>query len=448
MKKQKSVFFCNECGYESIKWLGKCPSCDNWNTFIEEAIQDASKVKINIRKVDPQALKDIETDDKDRESTNIAEVDRVLGGGIVKGSLILIGGEPGIGKSTILIQIAANLKNKKVLYVSGEESLMQIKLRANRLNASGSNIYMLAETDLDTIQDCIERDKPDLVMIDSIQTIFSDTLTSAPGTVSQVREATARLLRVSKETSVTIMIVGHVTKEGTLAGPRVLEHMVDTVLYFEGERHMSYRILRAAKNRFGSTNEIGVFEMTESGLTEISNPSEIMLSGRPFDTSGSVVVSTMEGTRPMLIEIQALMAETNLVIPRRTTNGVDANRISLLIAVLDKRLGLRISSMDAYINVLGGLKITEPACDLGIICAIASSFKDIAIDHSTVILGEVGLTGEIRNISHIEKRVNEAARMGFKKCLIPAGSFEKRKMIPNVELIEFNSVIDVFEYLF
>lgn len=448
MKKQKTVFFCNECGYESVKWLGKCPGCDNWNTFIEEIVQSSSKAKANVRNVDPQMLKDIKTDDTDRESTNISEVDRVLGGGIVKGSLILIGGEPGIGKSTILIQIAANLKNKKVLYVSGEESLMQIKLRANRLDASGSNIFMLAETDLDTIQNCIERDKPDLVMIDSIQTIFSDALTSAPGTVSQVREATARLMRVSKETGVTIVIVGHVTKEGTLAGPRVLEHMVDTVLYFEGERHMSYRILRAVKNRFGSTNEIGVFEMMEAGLKEISNPSEIMLSGRPFDTSGSVVVATIEGTRPMLIEIQALMADTNLVMPRRTTNGVDANRISLLIAVLDKRLGLRVSSMDAYINVLGGLKITEPACDLGIICAIASSFKDTAIDHSTVILGEVGLTGEIRNISHIEKRVNEAARMGFKTCLVPAGSFEKRKAIPNIKLVEFKTVKEVFDYLF
>jgi DNA repair protein RadA/Sms len=448
MKKQKTVFFCNECGYESGKWLGRCPGCESWNSFIEELVQDTPSRSVTKRAASSRSLNEIETDERDRQSTNINEIDRVLGGGIVRGSLILIGGEPGIGKSTILIQIAANYSGNKVLYISGEESLAQIKLRADRLKAKGSNIFMLAETDLESIQNCIEQEKPELVMIDSIQTVFSDSLTSAPGTVSQVREATARLMRMSKETGVTIIIVGHVTKEGTLAGPRVLEHMVDTVLYFEGERHMSYRILRAVKNRFGSTNEIGVFEMSDAGLREIGNPSEIMLSGRPKDTSGSVVVSTIEGTRPMLIEIQALMSDTNLVMPRRTTNGVDANRISLLIAVLDKRIGLRISSMDAYVNVLGGLKISEPACDLGIVCAIASSFKDMTIDHKTVILGEVGLTGEIRNISHLEKRINEAQRMGFNKCIIPAGNLMKSEKHKNIEILEFTGVRDVFEHLF
>jgi DNA repair protein RadA/Sms len=448
MKKQRSVFFCNECGYESQKWLGKCPGCENWNTFIEESVQDEAKTVPKKGYAGSKPLDEVEADSRDRESTNIGEIDRVLGGGIVTGSLILIGGEPGIGKSTILLQIAANMKNKRILYVSGEESFMQIKLRAKRLKASGANIFMLAETDLDTIEKCVGHDRPDIVMIDSIQTMYSDDLTSAPGTISQVREVTARLMRITKETGITVIIVGHVTKEGTLAGPRVLEHMVDTVLYFEGERHMSYRILRAVKNRFGSTNEIGVFEMCENGLREISNPSEVMLSGRPTDASGSAVVATVEGTRPMLIEIQALMADTNLVMPRRTANGVDSNRISLLIAVLDKRVGLRISSMDAYINVLGGLHINEPACDLGIVCAIASSFKDRTIDHKTVVLGEVGLTGELRKISHMEKRINEAARMGFDKCVIPSGNLPVSEKIKGIEIHEFKNVREVFDYLF
>lgn len=448
MKKNRSAFFCAQCGYESSKWLGKCPGCESWNSMTEEILHESKKTGSDKPVSASKRLNEISAQEGRRETTGVGEIDRVLGGGLVKGSLVLIGGEPGIGKSTILMQMAAKLKHQKILYVSGEESAVQIRLRADRLGSNGENIYLLAETDLESIETIIRKEKPDIVMIDSIQTIFSRELSSAPGTVSQVREVTGELMRLTKETGITTLIVGHVTKEGTIAGPRVLEHMVDTVLYFEGERHMSYRILRAVKNRFGSTNEIGVFEMTATGLTEISNPSEIMLSGRPENASGSVVVSTMEGTRPMLLEIQALLSSTGLAMPRRTTNGVDANRISLLMAVLDKRVGLKVNFMDAYVNVLGGLKITEPACDLGIVCAIASSFREKPVDHKTVFVGEVGLTGEIRSVSHIDKRINEAVRMGFNKCIIPKGNMAGRNVPAGVQMFEFQTVDKVLFHLF
>lgn len=448
MKKNKTAFFCAQCGYESSKWLGRCPGCESWNTMTEEILQEPKSINSKSQLAASKRLNEISAMEGSRQSTGIGEIDRVLGGGLVRGSLILIGGEPGIGKSTVIMQMAAKLNRQRILYVSGEESAAQIKIRSDRLECDGDNIFLLAETDLESIENVIRKEKPDVVMIDSIQTIFSNALSSAPGTVSQVREVTGELMRLTKETGITTLIVGHVTKEGTIAGPRVLEHMVDTVLYFEGERHMSYRILRAVKNRFGSTNEIGVFEMTAAGLVQILNPSEIMLSGRPENAQGSVVVSTMEGTRPMLLEIQALLSASGLAMPRRTTNGVDANRVSLLMAVLDKRVGLKVNFMDAYVNVLGGLKITEPACDLGIVCAIASSFREKAVDNKTVFIGEVGLTGEIRSVSHIDKRINEAARMGFDKCVIPKGNMAGRDLTADISIFEFHKVEKVLEHLF
>jgi DNA repair protein RadA/Sms len=365
------------------------------------------------------------------------ELDRVLGGGIVSGSLILIGGDPGIGKSTLVLQVCERLGlNPKILYVSGEESIKQIKLRADRLGIKNPNLLMISETNFKIVEKLIEKEKPGFVIIDSIQTVYNDDLTSAPGSVSQVRDVTSGLMRIAKTTGIAMVIVGHVTKEGAIAGPRVLEHMVDTVLYFEGDRHMTYRVLRAVKNRFGSTNEVGIFEMRDTGLVEVDNPSVMMLSGRPESVPGSVVVSSLEGTRPMLIEIQALVCPTSFGMPRRMATGVDYNRITLLMAVLEKRVGMQLANYDAYVNVVGGLKIDEPACDLGIITAIASSFRDAAVDVGTVLIGEVGLTGEIRAVSQIDKRVMEAMRIGFKNCIIPYGNM---KMIDRTkELSDIN----------
>ena len=449
MAKSKTVFVCQECGYESSGWLGKCPSCNQWNTFTEEVFRTASKAEGGmVKEVRPVNINDIHLENEERYSTGIKEMDRVLGGGAVKGSLILVGGDPGIGKSTLLLQLCESFKcNSNILYVSGEESVKQIKLRADRLGIKNPKLLMVSETNFRTIEKLIENDKPDLVIIDSIQTISNDVITSAPGSVSQVREVTSGLTRIAKSLNVTIMIVGHVTKEGAIAGPRVLEHMVDTVLYFEGDRHLSYRVLRSVKNRFGSTNEIGIFEMRDIGLVEVDNPSAMMLTGRPESVPGSVVVSSLEGTRPMLIEIQALVCGTNFGMPRRMATGIDYNRITLLMAVLEKRVGLQMSNCDAYVNVVGGIKIDEPACDLGIAAAVASSFRDKAIDKGTVLIGEVGLTGEVRAVSQIDKRVMEAMRIGFKTCIIPTGNLKLIKQMKGIEGINIKAVENLHEAL-
>lgn len=449
MPKNKSVFVCNECGYESSGWLGKCPACNQWNTFVEE-LQETSKSSAAMAGGDikPVRMNDISLDNEERSSTGMKEMDRVLGGGIVKGSLILVGGDPGIGKSTLLLQICQSAgTNTKIIYVSGEESARQIKMRAERLGVNRNDLLMVSATNCEAIVKMLEAEKPGIVIIDSIQTMHSDSIGSAPGSVSQVREVTLALMKAAKSQGITVIIVGHVTKEGAIAGPRVLEHMVDTVLYFEGDRHLSFRILRAVKNRFGSTNEIGIFEMCEKGLVEVENASMIMLSGRPENVPGSAVVTNLEGTRPMLIEIQALVAATNFGVPRRMATGVDYNRITMLMAVLEKRIGLQLYNFDAYVNVVGGVKIDEPACDLGIVFAIASSFKNTAIDSGTVMIGEVGLTGEVRAVSQIEKRIVEAGRIGFKRCIIPAGNMKMVKQMSDLSDIEIKAVNNVQEAL-
>ncbi len=423
MAKLKTIFLCQECGYETRGWLGKCPACNSWNSFVEEIVDRKPDVRVAKSVLAPVLIEDVMIDNEERYTTGINELDRVLGGGMVRGSLVLVGGDPGIGKSTLLMQVCGQADiNSYILYVSGEESAKQIKLRADRLDIKSGRILLLSETDISSIKEVIEQKKPELVIIDSVQTMFSDQISSAPGSVSQVRAVTVELMKISKGLGITVIIVGHVTKEGTLAGPRVLEHMVDTVLYFEGERHLSYRILRAVKNRFGSTNEIGIFEMSGAGLKEVKNPSEMMLSGRPENVPGSVAVACLEGTRPVLIEVQALVCPTSFGMPRRMATGVDYNRVTLLMAVLEKRVGMQLHSYDAYVNVAGGMKVDEPACDLGIVMAIASSFKNKPVSSDAVLIGEVGLTGEIRAVNHIDKRVMEAMRIGFKQCIIPEGN--------------------------
>lgn len=430
-KERTSMFFCSECGYDSAKWTGQCPVCKSWNTMIEEKFSKTSTpskvVAKSVIENRPKLLKDIELDTSDRYSTYIDEFDRVLGGGIVIGSLVLVGGDPGIGKSTILLQVCKNLSNsgRKLIYVSGEESLKQIKLRANRIGLINTDMKLFCETDLSIIQQVILEEKPEVVVIDSIQTMFTKDIGSAPGSVSQVRESTNVLMQLAKTNNIAIFIVGHVTKDGQVAGPRVLEHMVDTVLYFEGERTVSYRILRAVKNRFGSTNEIGVFEMRGSGLEEVKNPSEYMLSGRPSNASGASVACLMEGSRPMLLEVQALITETVFGLPRRTAVGTDFNRVNLLMAVIEKRCGLQMSRYDAYINIAGGIKMNEPALDLSIIMSIVSGLKNRPIDDKTVIFGEVGLAGEVRAVSMAEYRIREAVKLGFTTCILPKISLEK-----------------------
>ena len=421
MAKVKSKFICQSCGYETIKWLGRCPSCNEWDSFVEEVYEKKNIAPIVFKDVAVEKLMDVKIDKEDRIMTNIHELDRVLGGGIVEGSLTLVGGDPGIGKSTLLIQVASKLTHKdlKVLYVSGEESPKQVKMRAERLNLKSNELFILSETNLDIIKNTIDNISPDILIVDSIQTVYEPNITSAPGSVSQVREATHTLMKIAKGKGIATFIVGHVTKEGSIAGPRVLEHMVDTVLYFEGEMYQSYRILRAVKNRFGSTNEIGMFEMRDIGLVEVENPSEVLISGRPVNTSGTVVVPSMEGTRPMLVEIQSLVSSTAFGMPRRATMGIDYNRAILMIAVLEKKLAFNIQTCDVYINIVGGLQTKEPAMDLGIITSIASSYSDYAIDSKTIVMGEVGLTGEVRRVSFIDKRINEAAKLGFKKAIIP-----------------------------
>ncbi|NLK74116.1 MAG: DNA repair protein RadA, partial [Clostridiales bacterium] len=428
MAKNKTVFFCKECGYESAKWMGQCPGCREWDTFVEEPVVKKRINKLGAKAIkEPELISNVKMEEEVRLSSGIGELDRVLGGGIVPSSLVLVGGDPGIGKSTLLLQMCREivLRNKKVLYISGEESLSQIKMRAERLGVISGELLLLCETDLDIIEEAIHKYRPDIVVIDSIQTMYKEEVTSAPGSVSQVREATGTLMRIAKGFGVTIFIIGHVTKEGVVAGPRVLEHMVDTVLYFEGDNYASYRVLRAVKNRFGSTNEIGVFEMRGTGLEEVTNPSEYMLKGRPEGEPGSVVVASLEGTRPMLVEVQALVCRSNFNMPRRTAAGTDYNRVNLLMAVLEKRLGLQISDCDAYVNVAGGIRITEPALDLAIVSAILSGHRNKAIDSRTVFFGEVGLTGEIRAVNMAEQRVVEASKMGFDICVLPMANKDK-----------------------
>ena len=451
MAKSKTVFFCSQCGYETVKWLGQCPGCRQWNTLVEEKVSTGKNNKI--KKALPQqkltGLFEVSMEEEDRMSSGIPEMDRVLGGGIVKGSLTLVGGDPGIGKSTLLLQICRNLANtgKKVIYVSGEESLKQIKMRADRLGGFEKEVYLLCETDIQEAAQTVREKKPDMVVVDSVQTMSSDEIGSAPGSVSQVREVTSVLMQLAKMEGIAVFLVGHVTKEGVVAGPKTLEHMVDTVLYFEGDQSAVYRILRGVKNRFGSTNEIGVFEMVQSGLREVANPSEYMLDGKPEDASGSVVACSMEGTRPILIEIQALVCQSNLPMPRRTTAGTDFNRVNLLLAVLEKRVGLHLSSCDVYVNIAGGIRMTEPAIDLGLILALVSSYKDICIDSRTIVFGEVGLSGEIRSISMAQQRVQEAKKLGFDTILMPKASMKSLTGTQGIKIVGLETVRDAVNYL-
>ena len=448
-KAKKSVFFCQNCGHEESKWLGQCPMCKEWNSFVEERVTTSKTAAVKAAKeIHIVPLSEVKTENEERVTTEIKELDRVLGGGIVPGSLILVGGDPGIGKSTLL-QVCQKLakKERKVLYISGEESLRQIKLRAQRMGEFNDHLLLLCETNLELIRNVIEKEKPDTVIIDSIQTMYSEEVGSAPGSVSQVREATNTLMQLAKGLGISIFIVGHVTKEGTVAGPRVLEHMVDTVLYFEGDRHASYRILRGVKNRFGSTNEIGVFEMRRDGLREVENPSEFMLNGRPENASGSVVACSMEGTRPILLEIQALVCESNFGMPRRTAAGTDYNRVNLLMAVLEKRIGYHLGNYDAYVNIAGGIKINEPAIDLGIVMAIVSSYKNRPFDERTIVFGEVGLSGEVRAVNMPEQRVAEAKKLGFETCIVPEVSLDSVKSIGGIKIIGVKSINEAIELI-
>ena len=441
--KAKTIFVCNECGYESAKWMGKCPACNSWNTFVEEKISTKVENGKREKKIQeaPRPLNSFVGQDAQRTSTGYAELDRVLGGGLVKGSLVLVGGEPGIGKSTLILQLCDKIKGEgKVLYVSGEESAEQIKLRADRLNIKNDDILFLGETDIDIIDQNIEELNPKLVIIDSMQTMYSEEISSAPGSVSQVREITSRIMKICKSRKITTIIIGHVTKDGNIAGPRVLEHMVDTVLYIEGERYFSYRMIRGVKNRFGSTNEVGMFEMQENGMVEITNPSSILISERDDNPSGSVIVATVEGTRPLLVELQALVTQSVFGLPRRTANGIDYNRLTLLVAVMEKKAGFMLGNQDVYLNVVGGLKVNEPALDLGIILATASSFKNISIPKGVIALGEVGLTGEVRTINMMEKRLKEAERLGFKKCIIPENNKKLLKESYKLDIIGVKNI--------
>ena len=453
-KGKTSIFFCQSCGYESSKWMGQCPGCKEWNTFVEEVVDKKSagtlaKQKATASEAKVLPLSQIEMTYDKRVSTDMKELDRVLGGGIVQGSMVLVGGDPGIGKSTLLLQVCRNLSehNIKVLYISGEESLQQIKIRAERIGNFGDSLKLLCETNLDTIKAVIDREKPQIVVIDSIQTMFNEEVSSAPGSVSQVRESTGVLMQIAKGMGISIFIVGHVTKEGVVAGPRVLEHMVDTVLYFEGDRHAAYRILRGVKNRFGSTNEIGVFEMRQDGLVEVEIPSEYMLSGKPEGASGSVVACSMEGTRPILLEVQALVCHSNFGIPRRTAAGTDFNRVNLLMAVLEKRLGLKLGDCDAYVNIAGGIKMNEPAIDLGIVLALISSYKDKPIDEKTICFGEVGLSGEVRAVNMAEQRVQEAKKLGFEVCILPEVCRKSMTEVKGIRLVGVSNLLDAMNYL-
>ena len=456
-KGKTTAFFCQNCGYESAKWMGQCPACKEWNTFVEEPVVKTTGTKTSaaagstrrMQLQEPSRLAGIKPQENLRISTGMEELDRVLGGGIVTGSLVLVGGDPGIGKSTLLLQVCKTLANKgrKVLYVSGEESAQQIKIRADRVGEAGDDLLILCETNLGDIREILERSKPEIVVIDSIQTMYSESVNSAPGSVSQVREATGILMQLAKVLGITIFIVGHVTKEGVVAGPRVLEHMVDTVLYFEGDRHASYRVLRGVKNRFGSTNEIGVFEMTNTGLGEVKNTSEFLLNGRPENASGSVVACSMEGTRPILVEIQALVCQSNFGIPRRTAVGTDFNRVNLLMAVLEKKAGIHLASSDAYVNIAGGMKMTEPAIDLGICLAIISSCRDIVIPDSVMAFGEIGLSGEVRAVSMAGQRVQEARKLGFETVILPEVNRNATESIKGIRLVYVSGIRDAISWI-
>ena len=444
MAKSKTIFVCSECGNESSKWLGKCPACNSWNTFYEQKVvetkagghKDLAKSENK-----PQKLNSYEAKETLRTSTGFGELDRVLGGGLVKGSLVLLGGEPGIGKSTLILQICDKVKGEgKVLYVSGEESAEQIKMRADRLGNNNDDILFLGETDIDVVNQAIIEINPKLVIIDSIQTMYSEEISAAAGSVSQVREITSQVMRVCKSRAITTIIIGHVTKEGNIAGPRVLEHMVDTVLYLEGERYFSYRVLRGVKNRFGSTNEIGMFEMNEEGMCEITNPSDILISEREDNPAGSCIVSSIEGTRAILIELQALTTQSIFGFPKRTANGTDYNRLALLIAVLEKRAGIMLGSQDVYLNLVGGIRVNEPSIDLGMMMAVVSSFKNVAIPKDMVIIGEVGLTGEVRRINVIDKRLKEAEKLGFKSCIIPESNKKDLKEKYKLDIIGVSNI--------
>ena len=449
-KGTKTLFYCKECGNESSKWLGQCPVCHEWNTFVEaEVTKSSQKVEKALMERKPSHLSEIQMEEEKRISTHMEEMDRVLGGGIVRGSLVLVGGDPGIGKSTLLLQTCHRLcaDDLSLLYISGEESLQQIRMRADRIGEFNDHLALLAETNLEIIDGVIRKEKPDIVIIDSIQTMYSDGVDSAPGSVSQVRESTATLMKLAKGLGVTVFVVGHVTKEGTVAGPRVLEHMVDTVLYFEGDRHASYRILRAVKNRFGSTDEIGVFEMQQDGLREVLNPSEYMLEGKPEEASGSVVACSVEGTRPILVEVQALVCRSNFGMPRRTAAGCDYNRVNLLMAVLEKRLGFHLSEYDAYVNIAGGMKMNEPAIDLGIALAMVSSMKDQVISDRVICFGEIGLSGEVRSVQMAEQRVNEAKKLGFERVILPASNLKALKNTKGINLVGVSNIAEAVKAL-
>lgn len=451
MAKEKQVFFCKECGYESSKWQGQCPGCHAWNTFVEETVKVGAKNTAKLQKdaVSPMGILEVTTAEESRISTGMRELDRVLGGGIVKGSLVLVGGDPGIGKSTILLQMCRNLvhENVDVLYVSGEESLSQIKMRAERIGVFEKNMLLLCDNDMDNIEVVIKKNTPHVVIIDSIQTMVVDEVGSAPGTVTQVREITARLMQIAKQYGIAIFIVGHVTKEGNVAGPRTLEHMVDSVLYFEGDRNHGFRILRGVKNRFGSTNEIGVFTMTEKGLDEVDNPSQALLNGRPQNVSGSVVVSSLEGTRPILVELQALVCQTNFNMPRRTAVGVDYNRVNLILAVMEKRVGMNLWGYDVYVNIAGGMKINDTAVDLGVAFSVASSMNNKAVPGDAMIIGEIGLAGEIRGVTNVMQRVKEADKMGFATCIIPKSNYDKAMEKLDIKIICVSTLTEALSLL-
>ena len=453
--KAKTIFFCTECGNETPKWAGQCPSCRAWNTLVEQPAETKKKTAATsksggaLRSISrPRLMSEVETTHELRFETGMNELDRVLGGGAVKGSLVLVGGAPGIGKSTLMLQICDNLcRFASVLYVSGEESERQIKLRAERLHVRSEGLYVLAETNLEDILESVRQLKPDVLIVDSIQTLFNGDLTSAPGSVGQVKDCTMTLMQLAKGQGVTVLVIGHVNKEGSIAGPKVLEHMVDCVLYFEGEQQNSYRILRAAKNRFGATNEIGVFEMADTGLTEVPNPSEMLLSGRPQDTPGTCVTCVMEGVRPVLAEVQALLAPTSSNVPRRTSNGFNFNRTMLLLAVLEKRGGLMVSTCDAYINVIGGLFLDEPAADLAMVVALASSFRDKPVPNDLAAIGEVGLTGELRSVNALGQRLSEVRRLGFTKCLVPYRTGGKVEAPEGLQLIKVRNIREALAVL-
>ncbi len=450
--KAKTLFYCTECGNESPKWAGRCSVCGAWNSIVEqpEEKKAAGKGRLlaNVRTVKAESITDLSSGEEIRFSTGMGELDRVLGGGAVKGSLVLVGGAPGIGKSTLMLQICKKLGEQfRVLYVSGEESVHQLKLRANRLHVESENLYVLSETNLGDVLECVNEEQPEVLIVDSIQTLYNEELNSPAGSVGQVKDCTMKLMQLAKEGSITVFVIGHVNKDGFIAGPKVLEHMVDCVLYFEGEQHMAYRILRAAKNRFGATNEIGVFEMLDCGLREVENPSEMLLSGRPEDAPGSCVTCVMEGARPVLAEVQALLAPTNANYPRRTCNGLDSNRASMLLAVLEKRGRLRMSQCDAFFNIIGGLTLDEPAADLATLVAIASSYLDKPVPAKLAAIGEVGLSGEVRSVSHVPQRLSEVHRLGFDKCIVPAQQGDMLRAPDGLQLIPVKNIGQVLQLL-